>query len=599
MKIKSFKPKLHKKPQFTNTSPAVAVSQTPSQNTNNNLEVQRSEARSQPVVTGKSLRVIPLGGVGYVQKNMFVYEYGEDIIIVDCGVGFPDEGMPGVDLIIPDISYLRDKKSRIKAIIITHAHDDHIGGLPYLWPELNVPIYSQKLTCGFIKNKFTEHNLPKDQIKTLTIDDTLKLGVFEVSFYQVSHSVPDSTGIVIKTPVGTLIHQADFKIDWTPVNGQVTDVAKIARISEVGVKFLTIDSLGSEKPGYTLSEKNIQPTFERIEQQTEGKFVITLISSNIARIQQAINVAVKAGRKVALAGRSLENNFQVSRDLGYLDVPPNILIAQDEIKRFPDNKLMIIMAGSFGQVGSALYRAANNDHKFVRLGKKDIVVFSADPMPSAVVDQGALIDSLSKICNVYASALTPDLHVSGHAAREELKVMLSLIKPEYIMPMGGEYHHMKALSKMAQDLGYREDQILLPQEGDVIEISSNKTIINGYVQTSNVYVDGLGVGDVGSIVLRDRQVMAEEGMVVVVITVDQKTGQVVGEPEVISRGFVFEKTAEEMIEQAREVVKSVLDEHQGPSNWKYLRHQIEENLEKFFYQEIKRNPLILPVIVEV
>lgn len=588
MKIKSFKPKLHKQIQDMRGQSSV------SKNLN---QTQLSAPGSS--YSGKTLRVIPLGGVGYVQKNMFVYEYGNDIIVVDCGVGFPDEGMPGVDLIIPDISYLRDKKNKIRAMIITHAHDDHIGGLPYIWPELNVPIYSQKLTCGFIKNKFTEHNLPKDQIKTLTINDTLHLGVFEVSFYQVSHSVPDSTGIVIKTPVGTLIHQADFKIDWTPVNGQRTDVAKIARIADIGVKFLTIDSLGSEKPGYTLSEKNIQPTFEKIERETEGKFVITLISSNIARIQQAINVAAKSGRKVALVGRSLENNFQVSRDLGYLDIPPNIIIAQEEIRKFPDNKLMIIIAGSFGQVGSALYRAANNEHKFVRLGKKDIVVFSADPMPSAVVDQGSLIDSLSKLCNVYASSLTPDLHVSGHAAREELKIMLSLIKPEYIMPMGGEHRHMKALGKMAQDLGYREDQILLAQEGDVIEVSPNKTVINGYVQTSNVYVDGLGVGDVGSIVLRDRQVMAEEGMVVVVITMDQKTGKIVGEPEVISRGFVFEKAAEELIDSAKGVVKSCLADHHGSMNWKYTRHLIEENLEKFFYQETKRNPLILPLIVEV
>ncbi len=550
---------------------------------------------------GKVLRLIPLGGVGLVQKNMFVYEYGDDIVIIDCGVGFPDEGMPGVDLIIPDISYLKDKKHMIRGIVITHAHDDHIGALPYLWPDLGVPIYSQKLTCGFIKNKFIEHKLPLDVIKTLKIDDTLQLGVFKISFYQVSHSVPDSTGIVLETPVGNLLHQADFKIDWTPVNGQVTDVAKAAEWGGKGIQLLTIDSLGVEKPGYTLSEKTIEPTFHAIEEDTKGKLIITLMTSNITRIQQALNVAQKSGRKVAIAGRSMENNFQVSRDLGYLDIPPNLLIKQEEIKSYDDEKLMLIVAGSLGQPGSALSRAANGDHRFIQINKNDTVVFSADPMPSAVVNQGALIDQLTKLgATVIASTITPALHVSGHASLEEIKMMVNLIKPKYIMPMGGEFKHMKAFQRVAMDMGYREDQILLPDEGEVLNISKDKVLINGKVETFNVYVDGLGVGDVGSIVLRDRQVMSAEGIVVVVVPIDVRNGQVAGEPDVISRGFVFEKESADLIEEAREIVKSCLkDRGDKTLDWRYSRSEIENNLEKFFFKQTKRNPLIVPIVVEV
>lgn len=549
-----------------------------------------------------ALKLIPLGGVGDVQKNMYVYEYGNDIVIVDCGVGFPDDAMPGVDLVIPDISYLRDKKQKIRGIIITHGHDDHIGGLPYVWPELNVPIYSQKLTCGFIKGKFTEHNLPKDQIKPLSIDDTIKLGAFNISFYQVAHSIPDSTGIVLQTPVGTIIHQADFKIDWTPVNGQVTNVGKLARFGEQGVLLMAIDCLRVEKQGYTLSEKSIENTFAQVERDTlQGKVIITMTSSNITRIQQAINVAVKSGRKMALAGRSMENNFQVARDLGYLDVPPGLMIAQEEVKRFPDNKLMILMAGAFGQPESALARAANHDHKFVQLKKKDSVVFSADPIPSAEVDQGRLIDRLTTLgCKVYYSAMTSDLHVSGHAAAEELKLMLGLAKPLYILPIGGNYRHMRVFSEMAQGLGYKEEQTLLPVDGDIIDVAKNQTKINGHVNVSNVYVDGLGVGDVGSIVLRDRQQMSEEGVVIVIVSIDQQNNTLSTDPDIISRGFVFEKGAEELLEAAKEIVKSCFkDRKDGTLDWRYMRHEIEENLDKFFYQETKRSPLILPLVVEV
>lgn len=576
-------------------------------NTNPNQAAQAADFVGDPPKNnnqpskGPFLKVISLGGVGDVTKNMYVYEYGDDILVIDCGVGFPDEGMLGVDLVIPDITYLRGKIDKIRGIVISHGHDDHIGGLPYLWPELKAPIYTQKLTAGLIRAKFTEHKLSKDKINTVNVNDTLKLGVFEVSFYYVSHSIPDATGIVIKTPVGTVIHQADFKLDWTPVNGQQPDLAKLAKSASNGVVFMTIDSLGSTKPGYTKSEQTIQPVFESIEQQVKGKLLVTLTSSNISRIQQAVNVAVKAGRKVAFSGRSMESNFQVARDLGYLDVPPGVVVPQEELKRYPDEKLMIVIAGSQGQPDSALARAAHGDHKYVRINKEDGVIFSSDPIPGMEAGQGALIDVLTKLgCSVYYSALTPGVHVSGHASSEELKQIVGIAKPKYILPIGGAYSHMKAFQMLVAPMGYKENQVLQPRDGQIVTISASQARIDGEVEMSNVYVDGLGVGDVGSIILRDRQVMSEEGIVVVIVPISHHSGQLAGEPDVISRGFVYGKESEDLMEAAKEIVKSVLrDSEKEPIDWRYTRHQIEEHLDKFFFGEIKRQPLVLPVITEV
>lgn len=550
--------------------------------------------------SGKSLKIVPLGGVGDVTKNMFAYEYGNDIVIIDCGVSFPDTEMRGVDLVIPDINYLRDKKNKIKAILITHGHDDHYGALPYIWPELNVPIYSQKLTCGLIARKFEENRLDKRQIKELKITDTLTLGVFKVSFYQVSHSVPDSTGIVLETPIGTIIHQSDFKIDWSPVNGQKTDVGRVAELGNKGVLMMAIDCLRSDKPGYTLSEKNIEPNFAKIEAETQGKFFLTLITSNITRIQQALNVAVKAGRKVALVGRSMENNFQVARELGYLHVPPGLIIAQEEIKRFAPEKVMIIISGAFGQPGSALSRVANGEHKFIQLSKQDTVLVSADPMPAAEEAQGVLIDNLARFgCRVIYSANEPNLHVSGHAASEELKLMINLAKPKFLMPIGGGFKQIRAFGSLAKDLGYKEDQVITLTEVQPIELTPDRFKLLPPIPYQNVYVDGLGVGDVGSIVLRDRQHMSEEGIVVVVVPIDSQTGKLSGDPDMISRGFVFGDDANDLLDAAKEIVKSLFIDHQGGRlDLRFVRNEIENHLQRFFYEETKRRPLILTVVVE-
>lgn len=549
----------------------------------------------------QTLKLIPLGGVGDVTKNMYVYEYGNDIIIIDCGVGFPDEGMPGVDLVIPDISYLRDKKEKIRAILITHGHEDHIGSLPYLWPELQVPIYTQRLTAGFIKNKFTEHNLPKNKIFEVKIDEKLTLGAFKVSFYQVSHSIPDSMGIVLETPVGTIIHQADFKIDWTPVSGQVTDVGAVAALGKQGVLLMMIDCLRVEKPGFNKSEKSIEATFEKAALETPGKLLITMTSSNVSRMQQAINVAGRQSRKVAMVGRSMEKNFQVARDLGYLHIPPGLIIAADEINSFSPNKLLLLVAGSQGQPGSSLARIANDDHKLVKLKERDSVIFSADPIPSTESAQSALIDSLSRLgVNVYYSAVNSDLHVSGHAALEELRLMINLAKPKFLFPIGGTFKHMKAFANMAQDLGYAKDHVVDAEDGDILEIKKETVKLTGSIDVQNVYVDGLGVGDVGHIILRDRQKMNEEGVVVVVVSVDQHTGKLASDVDIISRGFVFEEMAKDILDQAKDVVKDALEKHSHKSSdFRFVRKIIEEGLEKFFNETTERRPLILPVVVEI
>ena len=547
------------------------------------------------------LKLIPLGGVGDVTKNMYIYEYGNDILIVDCGVGFPDEAMPGVDLVIPDISYLRQKRDKIRGIVITHGHDDHIGGLPFIHPQLQVPIYTQKLTAGLIRGKFSEQNLPQDQIVEVNLNQRLSLGVFNVSFYQVSHSIPDSTGIVIRTPVGVIIHQADFKIDWTPVSGQKTDVGTVANLGSEGVLLLLIDCLRIEKPGFNRSEKSIEGSFEKAALETVGKLLITMTSSNVSRMQQAVNVAQKLGRKLAVVGRSFENNFQLARNLGYLKVPAGLVIAPDAIGTFSPSKTLVLIAGSQGQPDSALSRVANEEHKQVRLQEGDGAIFSADPIPSTESAQNALIDQLSSLgANVYYSAITSDLHVSGHAASEELKLMVNLAKPRFMIPIGGTFRHIKMFSQVFQEMGYDKKQILQLQEGDVVEIKQDNIKLSGRVELQNVFVDGLGIGDVGHVVLRDRRLMSEEGVVVVVVPIDQHTGKVAGEPDIISRGFVFENIAADLLQDAKETAARSLAQHvKKVPDWRFIRKRLEDDLGSFFYEMTERRPLILPVVVEM
>ncbi len=579
MNIKSFKPKFNRKPI---SAPEVA---TP------------SSVKSQ----FQSLKLIPLGGVGDVTKNMYIYEYGDDILIADCGVGFPDEAMLGIDLVIPDITYLKDKKSKIKGLVITHGHDDHIGGLPFLWPELDCPIYAPKFAAGLIRSKFSEFNLPKDVINEINPESTLTLGVFDLSFYQITHSIPDTQGIVIDTPVGRIIHQSDFKIDFTPVSGQAPEFGKIARYSDKGIILMTIDALRSEKKGYNATERTVEPVLDRVVTKATGKVLITTTSSNVSRLQQAINIAARQGRKMAFVGRSMDSNFQVARDLGYLDVPPGLVIHNDQIRKTPDDKLLIMIAGSQGQPESSLSRAANHDHKFVSLKKGDTVIFSADAIPSSEQSQSNLIDKLTKFgCDVHYSAVTEGVHVSGHAAQEELKLMISLVNPRYLVPIGATFKGMKAFKNLAMDLGYASDNVVLLDDGQTLEIRPEGVRFGEKIAVKNVYVDGLGVGDVGSVVLRDRQVLAEEGIVMVIIPVDLRDGSMAGDIDIITRGFVFEQEASGLLDDAKKIVMSDLKNRADAfTDWRFTRRHIEETLEKYLYEETKRRPMILPIVVEV
>lgn len=552
-----------------------------------------------PNYSAPKLRIISLGGVA-VNKNMYVYETDRDIIIVDCGVAFPHEGMPGIDLIIPDASYLDDKKNKIRGIILTHGHEDHTGALPYVLPTLgNYPIYGSKLTLGLAQNRVAEAGIDVDW-HPVDVNETVNLGDFQVSFVHVAHSIPDATNLIIKTPAGTIYHGSDFKFDWTPVDGKPTEVQKIAEAGKVGVLCLLSDCLRVEKSGYTLSEKMIEETFEKQIQKCVGKFIITTQSSNISRIQQAVNVAQRHGRKIVFAGRSIEKNTETAVRLGFLTLPKTLIIKTEEVNRHKPDQVMVLATGSQGQPNSALSRMANDDHK-IKIGQGDMVVFSQDPIPGSESDVDVLINSLiAQGADVFYSSILDDLHVSGHEAAEGLKLMLALTAPKYVMPIGGTLRHIKRYQQMAESMGYQPNQVIVSQEGQVIEFQNGKLITGKAITLQNILVDGLGVGDVGNVVLRDRQHLAEDGIVMIVIPMNPGTGEIVGEVDIVSRGFVYMKESEELITQAKKVVLKTLAEHKGPApDTRFLRSHVENELQDFLFKQTHRNPMILPVLVEI
>lgn len=554
-----------------------------------------------------SIRIIPLGGVGNVTKNMFVYEYRRDkntvsdIIIVDCGIGFPDEAMFGVDLVIPDISYLRDKKDKIRAIILTHGHEDHIGALPYILPELKVPVYGSRLTAALAEVKLKDFGL-HSHVNTVNLSDILRFGPFSVEFVRVTHSIPDATNLVIRTPVGIFYHGSDFKFDWTPIDGQQTDVGKIARTASEGILCLLSDCVRVESPGYTLSEKTIEDTLEKELRECHGKFIFTTQSSNISRIQQAINVALRNNRKIAFLGRSILKNVEVTRKLKYLDFPDIFVVAEKDIKRHNAKELVLIVTGSQAQPNSALARIAEGQHKFTSVNEGDVVVFSADPIPGYENAVHNLIDLLTiNGARVAYSEIIDELHVSGHGAANDLALMIGLTKPQYIFPIGGTYRQMKHYSGLAQNMGYKNNQIIIPPDGRIIEFNANRHAqITDKIELKNIMVDGLGVGDIGNVVLRDRQTMANEGILIVVVPIEQNTGRITAEPDIISRGFVYMKESNQLIESAKKVITNSLQLRKGRiMDWRYVRKLIEGNLEEFLYRETHRRPLILSVVIEV
>ncbi|OGG26293.1 hypothetical protein A2960_04955 [Candidatus Gottesmanbacteria bacterium RIFCSPLOWO2_01_FULL_39_12b] len=553
------------------------------------------------------IRIIPLGGIGNVTKNMFVYEYRRDkntisdIIIVDCGIGFPDEAMFGVDLVIPDISYLRDKKDKIRAVILTHGHEDHIGALPYILPELKVPVYGSRLTAALAEVKLKDFGL-NSHINTVNLSDMLRFGPFSIEFVRVTHSIPDATNLIIRTPVGIFYHGSDFKFDWTPIDGQQTDVGKIARTASEGILCLLSDCVRVESPGYTLSEKTIEDTLEKELRGCNGKFIFTTQSSNISRIQQAINVAIRNNRKIAFLGRSILKNVEVTRKLKYLDFPDIFVVPEKDIKRHNAKELVLIVTGSQAQPNSALSRIAEGQHKFASVNEGDVVVFSADPIPGYENAVHNLIDLLTiNGARVAYSEIIDELHVSGHGAANDLALMIGLTKPQYIFPIGGTYRQMRHYSEMAQNMGYKKNQIIIPPDGRIIEFNANRHVqLTDKLELKNVMVDGLGVGDIGNVVLRDRQTMANEGILIVVVPIEQNTGRITAEPDIISRGFVYMKESNQLIDRAKKVITNSLQLRKGRiMDWRYVRKQIEGNLEEFLYRETHRRPLILSVVIEV
>ncbi|KKS84452.1 MAG: Beta-lactamase domain protein [Candidatus Gottesmanbacteria bacterium GW2011_GWA1_43_11] len=555
----------------------------------------------------QTVRIFPLGGIGNVTKNMYVYEYrldGQlvDILLVDCGIGFPDETMYGVDLVIPDASYLLNKKDKIRAFILTHGHDDHIGALPYVLPKLpSFPIYATKLTAGFAEAKIREFGIGS-KISVLPFTGTLTIGPFKITPVHVTHSIPDAANFVIETPIGIFYHGSDFKFDLTPPDNFPSELGKIAAAGEKGVLCLLSDSLGSERSGYTLSERIIEETIESEVRKCGGKLLFATQSSNISRIQQAVNVALQHNRKIAFVGRSMDQNSEVARRLGYLSIPESAIVHDKQILRLPDNLLFIIVAGSQGQTDSALARIARGEHKFVKLRDADTVILSADPIPGNENAVHELVDALTQGgARVSYSEVMEDLHVSGHGSQQDLRLMLSLTKPKFMLPIGGTYRHMVAYQKLAVEMGHDRSSVLIPGEGEVLEFSAtHRPRVVERIETEQIMLDGLGVGDVGAIVLRDRRTLASEGIVVIMVPVEKSINRVRGEPDIVSRGFVYMKDSGAIVAEMKQIVNRHLRLKKGKIfDWHFIRRNIEEEVSRFLFKETGRKPLIVPVVIEV
>ncbi|GAC1627888.1 MAG: ribonuclease J [Ktedonobacteraceae bacterium] len=553
-------------------------------------------------MTIEKVRLVPLGGLGEVGKNMMVVEYGDDIIIVDVGVMFPDDEMYGVDLVIPDTGYLADKKNRIRGILITHGHEDHIGALPYVLPMLGFPpVFATKLTHGLISVKLKEHKiLEKTHITIVASGDHVQLGQSDVEFFRVNHSIPDSTGVVIHTPAGAVVHTGDYKFDYTPVDGKPADIGALARIGNEGVLVMMGDSTRVESPGYTPSERVINDSFDKIFANAPGRIMIATFSSLISRVQQVVDAATRYERFIALVGRSMLNNVQMAMELGYLNVPKGMLIRAEDMNKFKPDQVVIICTGSQGEPTSALTRIANKDHRLVHIQAGDTIILSATPVPGNEKSVSHTINSLFRQgAEVYYQAIS-NVHVSGHGAQEELKLMLSLLRPKFFMPVHGEYRQLILHAKLAYAMGIPEDHIVVAEDGDIIEVSDEAIKMVDHVANGNIFVDGLSVGDVGQIVLRDRKVLSQDGILMVILTIDKETGQPIGGPDIVSRGFVYMRDAEELLESAKErVLDSFIGLNGHASDWSFVKDKVKHTLSEFLYEKTRRRPMILPIVVEV
>lgn len=549
-----------------------------------------------------SLKLIPIGGIGGVTKNMYVYEYKGQILIVDCGIGFPTDTMFGVDVLIPDISYLKGKESQIQAILLTHAHDDHIAALPYILPELptDIPIYGSKLTIAFAQDRLREHEVKANFIE-FPDSQGLVIGDFDIEAIKVTHSVPDSRHYAIHTPEGTIYHGSDFKFDLTPVDGVVSDYNKISAIGEEGVLCLLSDCLRSEKEIHSLSESILKETFEREIRGVKGKFIVTAMSSNVHRIQQAVDVAVASGRQVAFLGRSVEQNIKTATKLGFFTIAEESIVHKKKIEKLPPEKICVIIAGSQGQPESSLSRAAKGDHSLITISPEDKVVFSSEPIPGNEDNVYTAIDSISRIgADIAYSDMHDNLHVSGHASAIEQKLLMQLVKPQFLVPIGGTYRHMVQYRQLAKQMKFDERQVYLLEDGQTLEFKDGKCLPGPTIKLRHIMVDGTGVGDVGNVVLNDRSVLADSGIVVINIPIKKDDGQLAGDIQVISRGFVFMKKSQELVDRIKQEIFTIIDANQDLlADWGALRRKIELGVGDFIYQETQREPLVMPVTIEV
>ena len=547
------------------------------------------------------IKVMALGGLNEIGKNMTVIEYKDEIIVIDAGMSFPDDEMLGVDVVIPDITYLIKNKDKIKGIFITHGHEDHIGALPYILKKINVPIYGAKLSIGLIQVKLKEHKINNAKLNVVSPRDIIKLSHMEVEFIKNNHSIPDACSIAVHTDQGIIYHTGDFKIDLTPIDGEVMDIHRICELSKKGVLLLLADSTNAEQPGSTMSEKTVGAGLDDLfRKASNNRIIVATFASNIHRLQQIINTSEKFNRKVAVSGRSMVNVVAVATELGYLNIPDNMLIDLNDISKYEDNEVVLITTGSQGEPMSALARMASAEHKKVEIKRGDLIIISAHPIPGNEKLISKVINSLFEKGAevVYDEA---DIHVSGHAKQEELKLMHRLVRPKFFMPAHGEYRMLKIHAELAEELGMPSQNIFVNKTGDVLEIDRNSAKVTGTIPTGNVLVDGLGVGDVGNIVLRDRKHLSEDGLMIVVVTISKEDGKVLAGPDIISRGFVYVRESEDLMDGAKNVIKDVLRdcEDRNIKEWAYLKNNIKENLKEYLYQKTKRNPMILPIIMEV
>lgn len=574
-------------------------------NTNKIMKQEKNEKSSKEnnIFKKPKLKIIPLGGLHEIGKNITVFEYENEIIVVDCGLSFPDDDMLGVDLVIPDITYLEKNVDKIKGLVITHGHEDHIGGVPYLLKKINIPIYATRLAAGLIRNKLEEHKLLRStKLNEVMQGQTIKLGKnFKVEFIRSSHSIPDSVMLAITTPAGTVLHTGDFKVDYTPIDGKLMDFGRIAELGNKGILALMADSTNAERKGFTMSESSVGEVFDKLFLHCTKRIVVATFASNVHRVQQIVNSAIKYNRKIAVCGRSMINMIETARNLGYIECPENIFIDIDMINNYTDEQLVIITTGSQGEPMSALTRMAAGDHRKVKITPNDLVIISATPIPGNEKFVSKVIDDLMQIGAEVVYSSLEDIHVSGHACQEEQKLILALAKPKYFIPVHGEYRQLIAHSETAQSMGIDKDNIIMLSNGRVLEINEDGAEFTSTVPSGRILVDGLGVGDVGSIVLRDRQHLSQDGLIVIVLTMDSSTGEVIAGPDVISRGFVYVRESENLMDDVKSVVRHEIKkcEEKGIRDWSTIKSTTRENLRDYIFAKTKRNPMIIPIIMEV